>query len=206
MDDKGMWLPLCVCVCVYQRVSGSSPDKSGGRIFFSGVNFLRWLLFWYPFHSRVTAVSHKRFRSFCQTCRWQVTAKHTYILLKPMWLRIGPLYTAWLYTELAPRWQQYRKLGTSQVTNQTATQTLSWIFKMRCVKLQSHTTGAQWVCSEAENGAIAAIVKRLALSPDEALNKRSHKTFFFFLNLKPQIYSDTQVRYAIVVSTQIEHV
>ena len=28
---------------------------------------------------------------------------------------------------------------------------------------QSHTTRAQWVCSDAENGAIVAIVKRLAL-------------------------------------------
>ena len=38
------------------------------------------LLFWYPFHPRVTAVARKRSRSFCQKCRWQVTAKHAYTL------------------------------------------------------------------------------------------------------------------------------
>ena len=34
--------------------------------------------FRYPFHPRVTAVARKRSRSFCQKCRWQVTAKHAY--------------------------------------------------------------------------------------------------------------------------------
>ena len=33
--------------------------------------------FQYLFYSGVTAVAHKRFRSFSQKCRWQVTAKHT---------------------------------------------------------------------------------------------------------------------------------
>ena len=33
---------------------------------------------------RVTAVAHKRSRSFCQKCRWQVTVKHAYTLR--MWL------------------------------------------------------------------------------------------------------------------------
>ena len=31
-----------------------------------------------PFHPRVTAVARKRPRSFCQKCRWQVTAIHAY--------------------------------------------------------------------------------------------------------------------------------
>ena len=66
------------------KVPGSSPGRSGGRIFFSRVNFLCWLLFWYPFHPCVTAVACKRSQSFCQKCRWQVTAKHTYTL--PIWL------------------------------------------------------------------------------------------------------------------------
>ena len=34
--------------------------------------------FRYPFHPRVTAVARKRSRSFCQKCKWQVTAKHAY--------------------------------------------------------------------------------------------------------------------------------
>ena len=41
-------------------------------------------LFRYPFHTRVTAVARKRPRSFCQKCRWQVTAKHAYTWR--MWL------------------------------------------------------------------------------------------------------------------------
>ena len=59
---------------------GSNPCRSGGRILFSGVNFLCWLLFRYPFHPCVTTAACKSSRSFCQKCRWQVTAKHTYTL------------------------------------------------------------------------------------------------------------------------------
>ena len=64
-----------------QKVPGSSPGSSGGRIFFSRVNLLCWLLFHYLFNPCVTAVARKRSRSFRQKCRWQVTAKHTYTLL-----------------------------------------------------------------------------------------------------------------------------
>ena len=63
--------------------SGRAPDwkavgwitsRSGGRIYSSRVNFLCRLLFRCLFHSCVTAVVHERSRSFCQKCRWQVTA------------------------------------------------------------------------------------------------------------------------------------
>ena len=50
------------------RVSDSwskSPSRSSGKIFFSMVSFLCRLLFQYPFHPGVTAVVHKRSRSFC---------------------------------------------------------------------------------------------------------------------------------------------
>ena len=69
-----------------QKVLGSSPSRSGWRIFFSRANFLCGLLLWYLFHPCVTAVACKRSRSFCQNRRWQVTAKHTCILR--MWLQI----------------------------------------------------------------------------------------------------------------------
>ena len=65
------------------KVAGLNPCRSGGRIFFSSVNFLCQLLFRYPFHPCVTAVAHKRSQSCCQKCRWQVTAKHTCTLC--MW-------------------------------------------------------------------------------------------------------------------------
>ena len=69
------------------KVAGSNPCWNGGRIFFSRVDFLCWLLFRYPFHPRVTAVARKRPRSFCQKCRWQVTAKHAYTLR--MWILLN---------------------------------------------------------------------------------------------------------------------
>ena len=69
------------------KVAGSNPCWSGGRIFFSRVYFLCWLLFRYPFHPRVTAVARKRSRSFCQKCRWQVTAKHAYTLRMWLWMK-----------------------------------------------------------------------------------------------------------------------
>ena len=62
------------------KVAGSNPCWNGGRIFFSRVDFLCWLLFRYPFHPRVTTVARKKSLSFCQKCRWQVTAKHAYTL------------------------------------------------------------------------------------------------------------------------------
>ena len=69
------------------KVAGSNPCWNGGRIFFSRVDFLCWLLFRYPFHHRVTTVARKKSRSFCQKCRWQVTAKHAYILR--MWILLN---------------------------------------------------------------------------------------------------------------------
>ena len=58
---------------VVEHQIGWITSRSGGRIYFSRVNFLCSLLFRCLFHSCVTAV-HKRSQSFCQKCRWQVTA------------------------------------------------------------------------------------------------------------------------------------
>ena len=58
-----------------RKVPGSSPSRSGGRILFSRVSFLCWLiLVSVPPH--VTAVACKRSWSFCQKCRLQVNT-HT---------------------------------------------------------------------------------------------------------------------------------
>ena len=69
------------------KVAGSNPCWNGERIFFSRVDFLCWLLFRYPFHPRVTTVARKKSWSFCQKCRWQVTAKHAYTLR--MWILLN---------------------------------------------------------------------------------------------------------------------
>ena len=49
-----------------RKVAGSNPGRSGGRIFFSGVKFVCWLLFDIRPNPRVTALARKRPRSFCQ--------------------------------------------------------------------------------------------------------------------------------------------
>ena len=92
------WLERQTCD---QKVAGSNPCGSGGRIFFSSVNFLCWLLFRYPFHPRVTAVARKRPLSFCQKRRWQVTAKHAYTLRKWLYMK---WHGAWLYGVHRTRW------------------------------------------------------------------------------------------------------
>ena len=42
----------------HQKVLGLSPGGSSRRLFFSRVNFLCWLLFWYLFYLHVTTVIH----------------------------------------------------------------------------------------------------------------------------------------------------
>ena len=78
-----------------QKVAGSNPCRSGGRIFFSRVNFLYWLLFQYP------RVASKKSQSFCQKCRWQVTAKHTCTLRMSLCMK---WQGAWWYGVHRMRW------------------------------------------------------------------------------------------------------
>ena len=114
-----------------------------GRVFFSRANFLCWLLFRYPFHPRVTAVAHKRPRSFCQKCRWQVTAKYACTL--HMWLCMKCM-VMWC-TLNAPRWQQFHV---------APCQRCKWIFKNALSKT-SHSfriTCEHSECSRSENSAI----------------------------------------------------
>ena len=142
-----------------RKVSGSNPCRGGGRIFFSSVNFLCWLYF----GIRSTPVlAGKRPRSFCQKCRWQVTAKHTYTL--PMWL-----WMKW-HCNLAGAWLNgvHRTCADTAAFHvapamqhpQRATSTpLPWILIIRAIKGCSHSFRvtcqcAQWVCLRSENSAI----------------------------------------------------
>ena len=50
----------------HRKVTSSKTGRSGGRIFFSRVNFLVLTLIRCPSCLRVTAVARKRPRSFCQ--------------------------------------------------------------------------------------------------------------------------------------------
>ena len=85
------------------------------------------LLFRYLFHPHVTAVACKRPWSFCQKCRWQVTAKHSYTLC--LWLCMK-WHGAWLYgvhrtcAEMAAV-----SFGTSHVS--AVSTPLQWILKKK---------------------------------------------------------------------------
>ena len=71
------------------KVAGSNPCWNGGRIFFSRVDFLCWLLFRYPFHPRVTTVARKKSRSFCQKCRWPYVCGFYWTVLRH-WSQLVP--------------------------------------------------------------------------------------------------------------------
>ena len=89
-----------------RKVPSSNPGRSDGRIFFSRVSFLCWLLFQYPFHPRVTTVAGKRSRSFCHKCSGTL---HTYTL--PMWL-----WMKW-HCNLVHGWNGRISRGTSHATS-----------------------------------------------------------------------------------------
>ena len=59
-----------------RKVASSNPGRSGGENFLLQSQLYVLTLIRCPFHPRVTAVAHKRPRSFCQKCGWQVTPKH----------------------------------------------------------------------------------------------------------------------------------
>ena len=80
-----------------------------------------------------TAVARKRSRSFCQKCRWQVTAKHAYTIR--MWLCMKR-HGAWLYgvhrtcAETAAV-----SCGTSHAS--AVSTPLRWILKKHAIKRES---------------------------------------------------------------------
>ena len=97
------------------------------RIFFSTVKFLCWPIrytpgYRNPFHPRITAVAPKRSRSFCQRCRWQVTAKHTCTLALWLWMNShNKLVHGWMvYIERAPRRQLFHVAPATQQPNSAA--------------------------------------------------------------------------------------
>ena len=135
------------------KVAGSSPCRSERRIFFSRVNFLCWLLVWYLFHPRVTAVTRNRPLSFSQKCRWQVTAKHVCILR--IWFCMK-WHGAWLYGVHRTR-RDDSSFMWHQPCQRCKYTTSVDIQKTRYKKKRaSHSCRmrVQWVCSRAENSAI----------------------------------------------------
>ena len=100
-----------------------------GDIFFSRVNFLRWLLFRYPFHPCVTTLACKRSRSCCQKCRWQVTAKHARTLR--MWLcDVMQCMVVWC-TQNVPRQQYFYVAPAMPALWHQPCHPLGWIWKQK---------------------------------------------------------------------------
>ena len=64
------------------QVTGSNPGRSGGRIVFSRVNFLCWLI--------LVSIPSPCYCSSTYKCRWQATAKHACIHVNTLhlWLRM----------------------------------------------------------------------------------------------------------------------
>ena len=122
----------------------------------------------WPHCKFVTAVARKRFRSFCQKCRWQVTDKHAYTLR--VWLCMQ-WHGAWLYgvhrtcAETAAV-----SCGTSHAS--AVSTPLRWIFKKRAIKLVTHVephASAVSLLKRAENSAIQAIIQNGLLLPSTSL-------------------------------------
>ena len=136
--EIAQWLEHWTCGW---KVTGLNPCRSGGRIFFSRVDFLCWLIFRYLFHPRVTAVARKISQSFCQKCRWQVTAKHTYTLPTWLWMKWHcKLVYGWMvYTEHAPRWQQFHMAPAMQKPKSATSTPPPWILIIRAIKGYSHS-------------------------------------------------------------------
>ena len=83
-----------------------------GNLLLQGQLSVLTLISVYSVHPRVTAVACKRSRSFCQTCRWQVTAKHACTLRSTRWR--DTVHGCMVYTELAETAAVSR--GSSHVT------------------------------------------------------------------------------------------
>ena len=121
-----------------------SPCRNGGRILFSRVNFLCWLLFQYFFHPLVTAVAQKRSQSFCPKCRWQVTPKHTCIL--HIWLCIM-WHGAWLYGVSRTCWDSSSFFWHHCRKYSTLVDIQKWAIKTsHLCRIAREHSGSAWEC------------------------------------------------------------
>ena len=149
--EIAQWLERRTCDW---KFAGWNPCWSSVRIFFSRVNFLCWLSFRYLFHPRVTTVACKRSRSFCQKCRWHVTAKHAYTLR--MWLCMK-WHGAWLYgVHRTCAKMAAVSCGTSHASD-LSTPLVDINLKKRTIKLVTHVephSSTVSLLKRAENSAI----------------------------------------------------
>ena len=145
------------------KVPASSPCMSGWRIFFSGVNFLCWLLFLYPFHPRVTAVARKKILAILpkvQVAGYSWTRMYLRMRLCMTWhCKLHGLHTT--CAETAAVWRGWHKPCKQQQQQQQQQQKykqtnksiffkcdlgtpLRWRWKTRAIKSNSHSFRITW--------------------------------------------------------------
>ena len=139
-----------------ERLRVRIPAGAAGEFSSPGSTFCADSYFGIRSTPRVTAVARKRSWSFCQKCRWQVTAKHAYTLR--MWLCMK-WHGAWLYD--VHRTCAETAAVSCGISHASAVSTpLRWIFKKCAIKLVTHVephASAVSLLKKAENSAISYI-------------------------------------------------
>ena len=177
---------------------GLSPSRSGGKIFFSMVNFLCWLLFQFLFQPPTPAnpmLLQKHLKNPGHSAKgaggWLQLNTHApylggFALSDQIWCM-----AEWS-TQNTPRQQQFQVAPGMQEPNSSATTPLGWIFKVHCKKatvihLESHATRARWICLQVENNAI------YKSNQQQLLNLSSHliipSDFQMFFNLHSCLFT-----------------
>ena len=78
---------MTIAVNIFERSRVRIPAGMAGEFSSAGSTFCADSYFGIRSTPGVTTVARKKSRSFCQKCRWQVTAKHAYTLR--MWILLN---------------------------------------------------------------------------------------------------------------------
>ena len=103
----------------WPKSPGFESRISGGRIFSSRVSFLCWLLFRYPFHPPGLPLQHVKDPGHSANStgvRLQINIHAPYVCCFE-WRHCKPVHRCMVFTELAPRWQQFHVAPAMQQPN-----------------------------------------------------------------------------------------
>ena len=138
----GVWLMMITGHVVVagmtrdRKVPGSSPRRNGGRMFFSRVSFLSWLLFRYPFHP---VLPLQLVKDSCHSAkgtgvRLQLNTHATYVC-GFKWRHCKSVHGCMVFTELAPRRQKLHVAPAMQQPNSAVSTPLRWIPKTKQISI-----------------------------------------------------------------------
>ena len=166
---------------------------------------LCWFSFGYLFHPLVTTVAYKRSKPFCQKCKWQVTAKHTWTLR--MWLWSGTVnwcIIVWCAENV--HWDGSSFTKHQPCNNQTAL----WVHhfdgysKIHHKKRQSPADNHTWQEpreSEQEQWIVLVTIKAME---NTAISSCTESTFWNHGNAWPVRCSDTGQNVAQLVNSGVK--